>query len=253
MTLTDAQLMAWLGAFVWPLMRMSGLVVTAPILGSRMVPTRIRILVALVVAAVMAMTLPHLPPFPAHIGQVMWLAASNVLYGAILGFVMTIAVSAITVAGEMMGISMGLSFARLSAPANGTPIPVMSDILLWAGLMAYIATGGPLWLLAAVYHSFALHPAAAIATGSWHAIALAGAGLFREGLWLALPVVIAGLAVNTVLGVVTSFAPSLNIFSVGFPLLYLVGIWALMLVSGDIQQIFGHAFQHSLGLLGQLV
>lgn len=252
MVITQAQVLNWMGHFIWPFMRTTGLALTAPLIGSRYVPARIRLLVSAVIALVLASALPHLPPLPNNPWHVMVLCAENIIYGATLGFVMWVAVSAITVSGEMMGLSMALGFARMSAPSTGTPMPVVSELMLWAGLMAYLAAGGPQWLLAALYHSFANDPAAHIPLGGWHAIALEGEHMFMEGLWLALPVVIAGLAVNAILGVVTSLAPSLNIFSVGFPLLYLMGMWLLMTSSGDIQNVFSHVYQQSANLIGQL-
>lgn len=252
MVITDAQVMAWLGRFVWPFMRTSGLVLTAPILGSRYVPARARVLVSALLAVVLAASVPQMPVLAGDTWAVMFRAGANVIYGAALGFAMWVAVTAIAVSGEMMGLSMGLGFARLSAPATGTDMPVMAEIMLWSGLMAYLAVGGPQWLIAALYHSFLTNPLARIPAGGWHAIALEGEQMFVDGLWLALPVVVAGLAVNAVLGVITSFAPSLNIFSVGFPLLYLVGIWLLLGVSGDIQHIFAHAYEHSMQLVSHL-
>lgn len=233
-------------------MRTSGLVLTAPLIGSRYVPARVRVLIAAALALVLAAALPNLPPLPNDPWRVMVYAGLNVAYGATLGFVMWVAVSAITVSGEMIGLSMGLGFARLTAPVTGTAMPVVSELMLWAGLMAYLAAGGPQWLVAALYHSFATNPSATIAPGGWHAIALQGGYMFVDGLWLALPVVIAGLAVNAVLGVVTALAPALNIFSVGFPLLYLMGMWLLLASSGDIQNVFSHAYEQAVSLVGQL-
>lgn len=246
MVVTQAQLLAWLGLFIWPFARVSGLLLTAPIIGSNYIPAKVRIAVAAAIAIAVGYSLRTAPPVPGHIGEVMAMCAMNVTYGALLGFVMLIAVSTIAVAGEMMGLSMGLSFAQLSSPANGTPMPVMSEIMLWAGMMAYLAAGGPWWLLTALHQSFVTDPTAVIRLGSWHALALQGTHLFSEGLWLALPVVIAGLAVNTILGVVTAFAPSLNIFSVGFPMLYLGGVWLLMVTSGEIQGVFNVALSRSI-------
>lgn len=252
MVITQQQVLSWMGHFIWPFMRTTGLALTAPLIGSRYVPARIRLLISVVIALVLASALPHLPPMPNDPWRVMVMCGANVLYGATLGFVMWVAVSAITVSGEMMGLSMALGFARMSAPATGTSMPVVSELMLWAGLMAYLAAGGPQWLLAALYHSFANNPLGHIASGGWHAIALEGGRMFVEGLWLALPVVIAGLAVNAILGVVTSLAPSLNIFSVGFPLLYLMGMWLLLTSSGDIQNVFLHVYQQSADLVGRL-
>lgn len=253
MVVTEQQVLQWMGRFIWPFMRVTGLVMSAPLLGSRYVPVHARVLMAAMLGLVLAAALPNLPPVPADPWSVMVMATMNIVYGATLGFIMWVAVSAITVSGEMMGLSMGLGFAKLSSPANGTEMPVVSAMMLWAGLMAYLAAGGPIWMVAALYHSFVTHPFAQMATGSGQAIARAGADMFLYGLWLALPVVIAGIAVNAVLGVVTAMAPSLNIFSVGFPLLYLVGLWLMLSTSGDIQTVFMHAYDHAAGLISSLV
>ncbi|MGN8158750.1 flagellar biosynthetic protein FliR [Salinisphaera sp. RV14] len=245
--------MGWLGHFVWPFCRCSGLVLTAPVIGSRYTPARIRVLVGAALALVVAAAVPNLPPLPANPWQVMAQSGMNVLYGAALGFVMWVAVSAITVSGEMMGLSMALGFARLSAPSTGTSMPVLSEIMLWAGLMAYLAANGPEWVISALYHSFQTDPSGSIPIGGWHAMAEVGTRMFVDGLWLALPVVIAGLAVNAALGVITGLAPSLNVFSIGFPLLFLMGMWLLLSTMQDIQHVFLDAYQHATGVIVTLV
>lgn len=244
--------MGWLGRFIWPFCRCGGLVLTAPIIGSRYVPTRIRVVVGATLALVLASALPGLPPLPNNPWQVMAMAGSNLFYGAALGFVMWIAVTAITVSGEMMGLSMALGFARLSSPTNGTSIPVLSEIMQWAGLMAYLAAGGPQWLIGALYHSFLNNPSAALPSGTWLGIATAGKTMFSDGLWLALPVVVAGLAVNAVLGVITGLAPALNVFSIGFPMLYLMGMWILVSSSSQIQHVFSNAYSQAMILVAHL-
>lgn len=245
MVVTESQILNWFGQFVWPFSRCSGLVLTAPIIGSRYMPGRVRVVIATTLALVLAAAVPNLPPLPADPWQVMAQAGMNVLNGAALGFVMWVAVTAITVSGEMMGLSMSLGFARLSAPVTGTSMPVLSEIMLWAGLMAYLAASGPEWLISALVHSFHTDPSATIPSGGWHAIATLGMTMFLNGLWLALPVIVAGLAVNAMLGVITGLAPSLNIFSIGFPLLFLMGMWILLSTSLDIQHVFSNAYQHA--------
>jgi flagellar biosynthetic protein FliR len=47
----------------------------------------------------------------------------------------------------------------------------------------------------------------------------------RDAVLLALPALAAGLVVNIVTGIANALASQLNIFSIGFPLLFLGGIW----------------------------
>ncbi len=252
MVVTEAEILAWLGRFLWPFLRLSGLFLTAPVMGSRYVPAQVRLGLSVLFALALGAALPHLPAFPANPWHAMIAGALQIAYGALLGLVMLVCVSVITVSGEMMGLSMGLGFARLSAPSTGVPTPVMSELMLWAGVMAYLAVRGPLWLMAAMHHSFQANPAGTLPLGSWHAVALFGQTLFTAGLWMALPVVIGGLAVNAVLGVVSALAPQLNIFSVGFPLLFLAGVWLLIATVGSIGGVFHYVFQQATNLIGHL-
>jgi flagellar biosynthetic protein FliR len=68
--------------------------------------------------------------------------------------------------------------------------------------------------------------------------------LFAGGLLLALPAVTALLFVNLALGVATRAAPQLNIFSVGFPVTLLLGLWLLWLT-------LPHLLDRFSGLLGE--
>jgi flagellar biosynthetic protein FliR len=52
--------------------------------------------------------------------------------------------------------------------------------------------------------------------------------LFSTAVALALPVLAVSLAVNFTVGLATVFAPSLNLLSIGFPLLILTGLWVML-------------------------
>ena len=62
MLFTSAQISAWLGDFLWPLMRVAMMFAVAPVFGGRLVPKRVRLLLALLVTWVVV---PVIPPAPA--------------------------------------------------------------------------------------------------------------------------------------------------------------------------------------------
>ncbi|MBI5462689.1 MAG: flagellar biosynthetic protein FliR, partial [Gammaproteobacteria bacterium] len=49
MLITTTQLSAWLGDFLWPLMRVGMLFAVAPIFGGRLVPIRVRVVLSVLV------------------------------------------------------------------------------------------------------------------------------------------------------------------------------------------------------------
>ena len=78
--------------------------------------------------------------------------------------------------------------------------------------------------------------------------------MFLGGVLIALPVMISLLFINIGLGVVTRAAPSLNIFSVGFPASIAAGILVLILsldsIGGRMQWLWMHGFSHAKDLVG---
>ncbi len=78
--------------------------------------------------------------------------------------------------------------------------------------------------------------------------------MFLGGVLIALPVMVALLFINIGLGVITRAAPTLNIFSVGFPASiaagFLVLIFAMDSIIGRIQWLWMQAFNHARDLVG---
>jgi flagellar biosynthetic protein FliR len=218
--------MLWLGHFLWPFLRITGLMLTAPVYGSAMVPNAVKAALALALAACLALWLPGLPSYPGAPAAAMAAGLSQIAYGALLGLFMHVVIAAISGAGEMAGLAMGLSFAELTFRDSPGVTPVLYDLMLWAGLLAYMAAGGPVWLFAVLAHSFdrgiGLPPLT-----DWAAFSNSGAMLFSGAVTLALPVMAVSLCVNLIVGLTTVFAPSMNLLSIGFPLLILAGLWAL--------------------------
>lgn len=185
---------------------------------------------ALLVAALalcLAMWLPDLPPYPGDPIDAILTGFEQIAYGSMLGITMQIVIAVFTSAGEVLGQTMGLSFADLQFNATSGVSSVFSDLMFWAGFLGYIAVGGPIWLFAALVHSFA-HGVAAFSVLNWAGLAILGQTLFSAAIELALPVMAVTLCVNLTVGLMTVFAPSMNLLSIGFPLLVLSGLWVLV-------------------------
>jgi flagellar biosynthesis protein FliR len=227
MVLNESTVLLWLGHFLWPFLRITGLFLTAPLYGSPLIPGMVKSMLAAAFAAALALWLPNLPPFPADPPAAIYAGITQIAYGALLGMVMQIVIAAIASAGEIAGLAMGLSFAELQFRQSGGATPVLYDIMVWAGLLGFMAAGGPVWMFAALAHSFA-HGIGVAPLSSWAALAELGGTLFSAAVALALPVLAVSLAVNFTVGLATVFAPSLNLLSIGFPLLILAGLWVML-------------------------
>lgn len=235
----EPQLLGWLGALLLPFFRVLGLFTSAPILSQRSVPIRLRVAVSLAIAVLVAPSMPTDSRVDIS-GPDGWLAvATEALIGFAIGFVARAILAAVEVAGEAIGLQMGLSFAGFFDPDSGQ-LNAVSRLLNTLSLAAFVAINGPALLVAAVLQSFEVIPPAT-ALGEWVGRlqpASLGASVFELGVMIALPFMALLLFVNLGLGVVSRIAPQLNIFAIGFPVTIGTGLVLLTLGLPLMQQPF---------------
>lgn len=227
-----AALQYWLNQYLWPLMRISGFCMVAPVLGTALVPPRARMLLALFITILIAPTLhdlPH-PDFLSPASFVM--VAQQLLIGIGLAYFLQMLTQAFVTFGQIVAMQMGLGFASMNDPINGVSVASVSQFYLMMVMLLFLAINGHLVMLDVLIESFHTLPIGAD-IGSSRLQALVGwaSWMFSAGLLMALPAVTALLIINCSLGVITRAAPQLNIFAIGFPLMLVLGLlilWASM-------------------------
>lgn len=223
----------WLGAWLFPLFRLSGFFLVAPVFGMQLVPARIRLGLALLVTVLLVPLLPALPAFDPLSPATMLLIAQELLIGLGLGFAMQLFYQVFVMGAQLMAMQMSLGFASMVDPANGISVTVLAQYFTVLLTLVFLAGNGHLAMLEVLLESFRYLPAGSGAFGpepSWTLVS-AASWLFLSGLLLALPTVIALLVVNLGFGVMTRAAPQLNVFSLGFPVSMVFGlfiVWASM-------------------------
>jgi len=225
LTLGTEQIALWVGSFFWPFVRISSMMMAAPVFGARMMPVRIRIMMAL---SVSVLTVPLLPSTPA-VDPISFAAAGilfqQVLIGVATGFIIQMVFQSLVIAGEAIANGMGLGFARMVDPANGVQVPVISQFFVVLATLLFVILNGHLLLIQLMVRSFEILPIAetGLSLPALKAVVNWASQMFVGGLMVALPAVTALLVVNISMGVITRAAPQLNIFAVGFPLMILLG------------------------------
>jgi flagellar biosynthesis protein FliR len=231
-TFSAAQLSAWYGALFWPLVRVLALFSVAPIFSHPSLPIRVRFALAIAIALVLApgIALPSIDDVLSAPGLLA--LGRNILVGVILGFTMRLVFGAIEMAGELIGLQIGFSFAGLINPTAGQPqTPIATFLSLLATLM-FLAIDGHLMLIHALAESFRLFP---IVGGDAlplapEQVARLGAGMFSLALSIALPLISVMLMINILMGVMARVAPQLSLFAIGFPLTLTTGMGALFVL-----------------------
>jgi flagellar biosynthetic protein FliR len=229
-TLNAADVTTWVSRLWWPALRVTGFVLTAPTTSEASVPGLVKIVLTLALAFVLAPLVQVPAGLSIFSADGMLSAVLELLIGVSIGLAVQVAFEALSFAGQLISLSMGLGFATLVDPQHNAQTPVLGQMFMIFGTLTYLSIDGHLMLINALAASFEHLP-----IGAAHfnhdlplMLVLWGARVFDAGLLIALPIVIAMLIVNLGLGVVTRAAPQLNLFGVGFAVTLLSGLFALL-------------------------
>ncbi len=230
-TFSEAQVLAWITPLLWPFLRALALFTALPVLGTRTVPTRVRIALAAFVAIAAQGTLPETAAVPLDSPQALLLLLQQLIIGLSLGFAVRLVFAAVEFAGEIIGLQMGLNFAGFFDPLSAASATASSRFFGTTVAWLFIVGNGHLLVIAALVQSFHAFPVGPEPFAFLHQVQPHrwGAEIFSTGLWIALPLITMLLFVNLVLGAISRVAPHINIFAVGFPVTLGVDLLGLML------------------------
>jgi flagellar biosynthetic protein FliR len=156
---------------------------------------------------------------------------------------MRLAFTSLEVAGELIALQMGLSFATLYDPQSSGQTGVISDLFILLATLMFMSLNGHLAVLNILAGSFTLLPVgAALPVAGWHGLVLTASAIFGTGLLMSLPIMAALMITSIALGILTRAAPQLNVFAIGFPVTMIVGYSMMILAMSYIAPSFEHVF-----------
>lgn len=230
MVLSAAQIAAWLAAGLWPFLRISAFITAAPLFGNRLIPTRIRLGIVLMLTVILVPVIPSAPLIDPISAPGLLIAAQQVLIGAALGFALRLVFAVLELGGQLIAQMMGLGFAVLVDPQNGVDVPMVSRLYIILATLVFFGVNGHLAIIEILSESFVTLPVGSQGlgqTGLW-ALVLHAGWVFSSAVRMALPAIVALFIVNLAFGVMARAAPQLNIFVVGFPLTLVFGFFVML-------------------------
>lgn len=219
-----------LWALLFTMVRVGAAFMAAPVFGAVAVPLNVRVVLTGAVAILSMQAAPIAVPGEIFVLTTMLSVMAEALVGLALGFILQIAFAAPLVASEVIGTSMGLSFATAINPQTGQSSPALGQFLTVLLTLLFLAVDGHLVLVELVVRSYELLPpgAAWLSPDRLMNIVLFGGYAFLAGLLLSLPVGFLLLCLNIVVGMLSRSAPALNLFAIGIPASLAMGVLALL-------------------------
>lgn len=243
-----------IASFIWPLTRILGLIAIAPPFGNNSVPVQVKLMLGVTLAMIVAPTIPPLTQAdPLSVTGIMILMQQLVI-GMAMGFMVRVVFAGIEMAGEVIGLTMGLGFATFFDPQTKGRSSAISQVLVLVATLLFLTLNVHLSLFAALIESFKTIPISTSLTMgfSFQKLAIWGEQIFIISMRLSLPIVAALLITNIALGILTRAAPQLNLFGIGFPITIGVGFLMLSMTMPYMLLPIENAFQSGLEAIQSL-
>ncbi len=250
------QLLAGLEGYAWAFLRISGFMLVAPLFGSRMVPKRAKLTLAIALTLILAPLSPATPVIDPLTATALLTVVQQLLVGVAIGFIVQIVFDALMFAGQIVANTMGLSFATMVDPSHGASSTVLGQFFQILGMLIFVSLNAHLALLGVLAESVRVLPPGPTALGpdAFLTVATWGGKIFEAAVIISLPAVVGLILVNLALGVVSRASPQLNLFAVGFPISMVLGFAMLMLslpsLAGNLERYLAEAMRTASSLVG---
>lgn len=231
--------------------RIGAMVMLMPGIGETVVPQRIRLSFAVLMAVLMAPIVGQsIVSVPSSVGALFGAVLHEVLIGLMIGLILKMFVSSLTTAGEIISIQTSLSFAQTVNPAGAPSSTAVATFLSMLGLVLIMVTDLHHLFIGAMVKSYDLFPftrplpvddAATLAVRTV-------ADSFKLGVQLAAPVLVFSIVFNLATGLVGRVMPSFQIFFVTSPLSVILGLSLLGLSLGGIAMVWADRYRDLLAL-----
>ena len=244
--------MAWLSPVLWPFLRVLALFTAAPVFSMRAIPVRVRIGLAFFVALCAQAVLPDQPVLDLNGRETLGAVLQQVGVGLALGFAVRLVFVAVELAGEVIGLQMGLNFASFFDPMANAQVSAVARFFGNIAMLLFIVINGHLVVLLALLQSFERFPVDGHFLQSIAQMRLyeLGSALFSSAFWIALPLIGLLMFVNLTLGIISRVAPQMNIYAVGFPVTLTVGLVGLTATLPLLEQPMVALLQKGIAIFG---
>jgi flagellar biosynthetic protein FliR len=231
------------------LVRVAGIVVAIPAFSSRSVPLHVRIglLIGLTVI-LFPIVSDQIRPLTFSFPQVVPLLLTEFMVGIVLGFAISFVMNAFIIAGELIGIQMGINLISALDPVAGGQVPILGQFMGLLGMLIFLAIDGHHMMFEALVASFQLVPPMHVHFSGFlvESVLKLGVGMFVLALKVGAPVMTAVFIVTLGMGILGRTIPQLNVMLNNVPITIGVGL----LVLGLSLPLFGSLAESNLTGIG---
>jgi len=225
LTFNSLQLITLISNFFWPMVRILSFFSTAPVFSDKLINKKNKIFLSGIISWLISPFLPevHTELFSCF-GLLLFL--QQILIGIVLGFTAQLLFATVNLAGEIIGLQMGLSFATFFNSNSHIGTSIISRLLNVLTIFFFLVLNTHLYLISILIDSFHSMPVDSylLNINIFFILLKFSSYIFLNSILFVLPVIIILLTLSIVMSLLNRLSPQISIFSIGFPLNLLVGI-----------------------------
>ncbi|MEM6797898.1 MAG: flagellar biosynthetic protein FliR [Planctomycetota bacterium] len=240
--------------FTLVLGRVGGIVTTAPLLSTPAAPIRVRAILAVAMSMVV-MPLFADTPLPGELELIGFarMVVGEVLVGLLLGLGVTVLLSGVQLAGQMVSQMAGMTLGEISNPELDSSVSVYTQLFYFVTIAVFVTIGGHRMMIEALLQTFEWAPPGQAYLGESFPEAMVTmlSQSAELGVRASAPIVIALFLSTVVLGLISRTLPQINTIVVGFGVNSLLTLGVMMLTLGGVVWTFQEPLAGAIDFLAE--
>lgn len=220
--------------FLLIFVRLVGITITSPIFSSSIIPPQVIVALMFIFAIIIF-------PFasqnlkisiPVDTWSYILLLINELFIGFSIGLFISIIFTTFQIAGEFFSYQMGLGISEVLDPLSEVEVPVISQVFQVFAMFIFIAINGMEYEILVLRKSFELVKYVNFSSkinALMPQVIILFRDLFLISLQIAIPIIVTLLILNITLGIISKFAPQVNIFMVGINIQVIIGFILILL------------------------
>lgn len=254
MQIDIASLLAPLQALLLPFFRILAFLQFCPVLENKVFSRRLKVVLALALAVMITPMLPGNVVLTAILSMdTLMLTGEQLLWGMLFGMILHLVFDALHTAGHIISMNMGLGMAVMNDPVNGTTTAIISQFFYAYCALLFFIMDGHLLMVSILYKGFTWWPVGQVVFTPGLVQLVQGLGwMLPAATLMALPAVFVLLIMQFGFGLLNRISPTLNLFSLGFPVSMLTGLVCVAVLVAHISDYYLRLTDDILAMLDAL-
>lgn len=219
-------------AFILVMVRVTTFFGLWPVLGSQNIPRNLKVLLSFMVSLILFPSIGWQQITTSiQSNMIVWMVVREIGVALVLVFMCRLVFQAVSVCGEIVSVSMGLSSAQTFNPVSGAQNSIISQFQGMLVSVFFLALNGHHLFLSGLVESYELIPLGVNSYDLISGLKLAEILQFVAviGLKLSAPVLAALFVMNVAMAIVGRAVPQINILITSFPVNILAGFFVLII------------------------